>query len=68
MATVVNNPSSDTSSGASTLFLGLILLLVVFLFFYFGLPLLRNAGSGTQINVPDQIDVNVNRGQTNPGQ
>ena len=64
MTTVVNNPAPtgthDSGSGMG-FFLGLIvLLLLVFLFFVYGLPALRNSFSTPSINVPGQIDVNVN--------
>lgn len=64
MATVVNNPApqENTGSGMGMLFGAIIFLVVLVLFFVYGLPALRNAGSGgggTQISVPEQIDVNV---------
>jgi hypothetical protein len=35
-----------------------ILLVVLFLLYYYGLPAVRSVG-GTQVNVPDKINVNV---------
>lgn len=73
MATIVNTtPAAPSDSGSSASFLiGSILLLVLaFLFFYYGLPAIRSASApaqqGTSIQVPDQIDVNVNGGGGTP--
>ncbi len=61
---VINNaaPATDNSSGMGFL-LGVILLIAfVFFLFYFGLPVIQNSiggAGGTQINVPDKVDVNV---------
>lgn len=64
MATVVNTPAQGESSSGMGFMMGMILLLVVlFLLFYYGLPAIRNAGSGgTSVNIPDKVDVNVNPG------
>lgn len=65
---VVHHYDDDrNSSGAWVALVGIALLVVMaLLFFYYGLPLL-NRPSTTQIvpqvNVPDKVDVNVNRGQ-----
>jgi hypothetical protein len=61
MTTVVNNPGgTDTANSGMGFLMGIILLLaVLFLFFYFGLPAIRGATRAPQINVPGQIDVNV---------
>ncbi|HEX6977091.1 MAG TPA: hypothetical protein VF185_01865 [Patescibacteria group bacterium] len=67
MATIINNPqSSDNSSGPITLIIVLVVLVVVgYLFFVYGLPALKNVQLGTPtINVPSKIDVNVQ--QSNP--
>ena len=65
MATIVNTPSSGTSEGNNSGFLlGVILLAVLlFMFFYFGLPLLRGgwASGGAQVNVPGHVNVNVQK-------
>jgi len=48
------------SSGMQGMMFGLMLLILIgFLFFYFGLPAIRQSVPDTQINVPDQIDVNI---------
>lgn len=63
MSTVVNTPASGSDNSGMGFLLGAILLIaVVFLFFYFGLPMLRGAAQAPQapqIQVPGQIDVNV---------
>lgn len=51
----------DSGSGVGIIVSIAILALVIFLMFYYGLPLLR--GAGTQVNIPDKINVNVNSGQ-----
>ena len=49
-------------NNGSGFLVGIILLVVVlYLLFYYGLPALRGAASTTpQVNVPGKIDVNVN--------
>lgn len=64
---VINNaaPATDNSSGMGFLMGVILLIAFIFFAFYFGLPVLQNslngagAGGGTQINVPDKMDVNV---------
>lgn len=61
MATIVNNPApvAEGNNGMGFL-LGVILLIVmVVLFLLYGLPYLRGSVGGTQVNVPEKIDVNV---------
>jgi high-affinity Fe2+/Pb2+ permease len=71
MATIVNTPAgtnSDSSGGAGFLIGAIVLLVIVVLLFMYGLPMLRNAGgsapsaptSGTQLNIPDKVNVDVN--------
>ena len=60
MATVINNPSSDSSSAAGWGIAVVVIVLLV-LAVIFGLPMLRNAG-GPAISVPESIDVNVGGG------
>ena len=66
--TVINNaaPASDSNSGMGFLMGVILFIAFIFFLFYFGLPIVRNSfgggvgtGSGTQINVPDKMDVNV---------
>lgn len=69
MATIVNNPGTTTDNGSGTGFvIGLLLLLVVaFLFFVYGLPAIRSSMAGPSLNVPGKIDVNVNTPNTGTG-
>lgn len=64
MATIVNTPSSGSTDSGSGMgfFLGmLVLLLIVVLFFVYGLPAIRAgvSSSAPSITVPEQVDVNV---------
>jgi hypothetical protein len=65
MATIINNPpgsgNSNNDSGAGFL-VGIVLLIIfVAAFFIYGLPYLRDRNSGgTQINIPDEVNVDVN--------
>ena len=57
MATVVNNPSDNSGSSMGVVF-GIILLLVIaFVFFIYGLPMLSGVNSGPQLNVPSTVNV-----------
>lgn len=63
MTTVVNNPQPSGDSGMGFL-LGIIVLIafVSFVIWRWGLPAMRSAqNGGVQINVPESIDVNVNK-------
>jgi len=62
--TIINNPSSD-SGGGMGMIVGLVILLVLgYLLWVYGLPALRNMQTQTPtINIPSKIDVNIN--QTN---
>lgn len=61
MATVINNPDSGARSdgGMGTLFAVVMLLLAAIVFFIYGLPYIRGATVGPQINIPSNIDVNL---------
>jgi hypothetical protein len=72
MATVVNTPATSDSGNAASFLTGLLILAVILaLFFYMVLPTMRGIGSGTsgggsgsagtQLSVPDKVDVNVNQ-------
>jgi len=67
MATIINNPGNDSSGGGSGgLIVAVIAIIIVLaLFFMYGLPAMRNNGKtnsgGTTVEVPDKIDVNVNK-------
>lgn len=56
--------SHDHSTGGMGFLLGIILLvLFLYLLFVYGLPALRGGGGGgTNITVPEQVDLNVNQG------
>lgn len=67
MATIINNPpASNDSGGPMGWIIGLVILLVLgYLVYVYGLPALRNTQEGgtPQINIPSQIDVNVNQAE-----
>lgn len=69
MATVINNPGTTTENDSGMGFvLGVILLLVVaFLFFVYGLPAITRSVSAPAVTVPDKVDVNVNTPNTGAG-
>lgn len=62
MATIINNPpANDNSGGPMGMIVGIVVLIVlVYLGYAYGLPALRQMGT-PQINVPSEIDVNVNQ-------
>lgn len=61
MATVINNPNSDDAGSGVTAVFGIILLLfLIFLVLYYGLPFLTRVAP-SQLSVPDRIDINVNQ-------
>lgn len=62
MTTIVNTPANtNDSNNIIGVIIGLFIIIVIgFLFFYYGLPLLSQATS-PQITVPDKIDVNINQ-------
>lgn len=62
MTTIVNTPApSNNSGGGVGVIIGLIVLAVVlFIFFVYGLPAIRQMGN-PQINIPSKIDVNINQ-------
>ena len=67
MATVINNPpgtGDGSGSGSSAgLIIGIIIaVILLFVLFAYGIPAMRHSGSGTNVNVPGKIDVNVNKG------
>ncbi len=69
MTTVVNNPPPQNNNGGPAgMIIGVILVLVLtLLFFVYGLPMLRGTAdsdrSGINVDVPENIDVNVNPSQ-----
>lgn len=59
MTTIVNTPAPTGDNGSAGLLIGVFVLIVLgLLFYYFGLPAISRIGS-PQINIPNQIDVNV---------
>ncbi len=64
MTTIVNTPPANNSGGSDnsvgTIVALLIVLVMGFLFFVYGLPMLRRATTPPQISVPDKVDVNIN--------
>lgn len=66
MTTVINTPqpANDQNNGIGIIVGFVVLIVFGLLFFVYGLPALRNIRlGGTEVNIPDKIDVNVN--QTN---
>lgn len=65
MTTIVNTPPAADNSGGGPMgwIIGLVILLVLlYLGYVYGLPAIRNVQLGTpQINIPSQIDVNINQ-------
>lgn len=64
MTTVINTPPvAKESGGGLGMIIGLIVLIVVaYLFFMFGLPAINRMQLGSpQINIPSKIDVNINQ-------
>ncbi len=66
MATIINNPDSGSGNGGGMGMLigGIVLVIIIAIFFVYGLPAIRNANKGTSVNVPDKINVDVNSGST----
>lgn len=61
MATIINNPPTEGSGNNLGMLFGVIVILVLgYLFIFYGLPMLRQVGT-PQITVPSEIDVNVNQ-------
>lgn len=61
MATIINNPPSDNSSGPIGIIIVVIVLVVLgYLGLVYGLPAIQRMQVGTPtINIPSKIDVNV---------
>ena len=62
MTTIINTPPAPKESGGGVgMIVGILVLVVVgYLFFVFGLPAIRRM-STPQINIPSKIDVNINQ-------
>ena len=64
MATVVNTPSStDNGSGIGFLLVIILLIALIMLLMFYGIPYLGSMmqTQAPQVNVPGQIDVNINQ-------
>lgn len=64
MTTIVNTPPANNDSGGMMgMVFGIVVLVVLgYLFFIYGVPAIRQFQSrGVQINVPSDINVNVNQ-------
>lgn len=64
MTTIVNTPpATNDSGGVMAMIFGLIVLAILgYLFFIYGMPAIRQFQSrGIQVNVPSDINVNVNQ-------
>ena len=62
MTTIINTPAPAESNGNSGLIIGLFVLIILgLMFYYFGIPAIRQMGQASipQINVPNKIDVNI---------
>jgi hypothetical protein len=65
MTTVINNSTPATDNGSNGLVIGIFVLIVLgLIFFYFGIPTIRRLGPlqtniPAQVVVPNKIDVNV---------
>lgn len=61
MPTVIEHrPAATDGSGAGALVATAVIIVLGILFFVYALPALRGRDSGTQINVPDRINVQTN--------
>ena len=75
MATIINHPTTADAPRESTgagIVLGIIIaILFLIVLAVYGVPAFRNAGTGTDtnngVNVPDQIDLNINGGTSGSG-
>ncbi len=67
MATIINNPDTGSSNSGMGTVVGIVLaIIIVALFFMYGLPAMRGTQkSGTTVNVPEKVQVDVNQGAGN---
>lgn len=61
IATIVNSTPAQPANNGMGFFLGIVLLIFfVVLLLMYGVPYIqRNLSNGTQINIPDHVNVNV---------
>lgn len=67
MATIINNPDSgNDGSNMGTVLALIVLVVLAVIFIVYGLPALRNNGNtGTNVNVPDRVQLDVNTSGNN---
>lgn len=67
MATIINNPDSggDNGGGMGMIIGAIVLIVLIAVFFIYGLPAIRGNNKGTTVNVPDKVNVNVQTPSTN---
>lgn len=64
MATVVNTPPQNSGNNGMGFLLGVIVLIVFgILFFMYIMPYITQSMQGPSVQVPDQVDVNVDTPQ-----
>ena len=62
MATIVQQPASTDSGSGMGFLLGIVLLILFVIgLLYYGLPAIQSRTSAPTIQVPEQVDVNVNQ-------
>jgi len=63
MTTIINPGGGEGGNGVGMILGVIIVIVVLVLLFVYGLPAIRgnNADEGTNINIPDQIDINVDQ-------
>lgn len=60
MATIVNTPGTSDSSGSNGMLIGIVLVIaVLLLFWFFGMPYFRGAGGGANTTPTNTIENNV---------
>ncbi|OGI68017.1 hypothetical protein A2738_00380 [Candidatus Nomurabacteria bacterium RIFCSPHIGHO2_01_FULL_42_15] len=67
MATVINNPSGENSSGWGMVIGIILVVLVVLLFFVYGLPALRNNSAAPAQQDDINVDINLPTGGSDTG-
>ncbi len=65
MATIINNPIGDSAAGAGGIVLGILLVAIIAgaLFFMYGSPVSKKVDTGSTINIPDTVNIDVNAPQ-----
>lgn len=61
MTTIINNPGEKSDGVSAGLIIALLLVIIVGAFIYFrGLPWARQSNEGNTINIPEQVNIDVN--------